>query len=190
MKIQKPGREKYDIIAVKNLYNTQRQEHTPRPVSQKQPLKPVSKPVVEPDPTPEMIEILEKKDLYLFGVVIMNDLTLALINDVGGENQGKQIWVKQKDIIGDYTIEKILPEAIIVSYEKKQYKVPLFDKREKNEKHTPKKIVAKNKKSVSAKLPVVLSTKKEDLKEKKESEEYEWVILNTPFGERRIKRKK
>ncbi len=203
---QKPDREQYDTIAKKNLYNSQRKENVQKPKVKKE-VKPIIQTVAAPksDPKPvlEEIGILEKNDLNLFGVIIMENLKTALINNVGKEKTTKQVWVKSKDRIGEYTIEKILSEMLIVSYAGKQYKVPLFEKKENGKKGKKGKSVVKNKKPVKnkklvkKKTPVILSTKKDttkiqkiEYKEKSSSEEDEWIMVDTPFGKRRMKKRK
>jgi len=197
VEIQKQKTEQYDAIATKNLYNEHRKENIPPPVIIKEAVPLPIVPVEKPDPIPEQIDILEKKDLTLYGVMIMKDYRVAFVNDVSGENEGKQIRVKQKDIIGDYTIERILPRTIIVSYQNKRYKVPLFEKKEENENPAGKMPVSKAWAPVTMKTPLIFSTKEDvnttkalESKEKSADEESEWIILDTPFGEKRIRRKK
>ncbi len=201
------AKDQYDMIAAKNMYNSARKEHILKSEPEKRHQDPVTPAKKEEKPkqaiAPEQVEILNKKDLILYGVILMADYRFAFVNDLDKGDKGAQIKVKETDRIGEYAIKKIFPEFIIVSYQGTSYRVPLF--KEKEGKSTQKKVAKNNgpapkefpeKKGASDASPRIFDTKAKNMLEPKRTasssndDEYEWVTLNTPFGKKRIKRKK
>ena len=185
----------YDAVVTQNLYHAQRIEHTPEmpkiesEAVQKEPQAPAMALPAEPRP----IETLKTNRLNLFGVMIWEDQKAALVNNLANE-EGGQVLVKEGEKIGEYTVRTILPDSLIVGYQSEIYKIPLFDQ-EKDGKDKPKRKTVKQRVThEKPETPTILSTKEMPDGDKKlengDNDEYEWVILNTPFGEKRIRRKK
>ncbi len=209
VKLPERNRDKYGAIASKNLYNSQRKEHLPkvevnRPAANPafHPEKKEKEPENKLPEEPEALEVLERADLILYGVVLMKGYRIALVNDLDEKNKGKQISVHEKDKLGGYTIEKILPADLIVTYNDKFYRVPLF-KDEQSEEDTEKvtkpkdsKVSGIDKAEGAGSRSKILSTATSAEQENaagvtaNKKEEYEWVIMNTPFGKKRVRRKK
>lgn len=205
MSVKIPEKERgiYDVISEKNLFNDQRREHIPKEVAPEKILAVLPEPerIKEPDTIdkPETVKILEKKDLILYGVILMENYKIAFVNDLENEKASDQIRVKEKDRVAEYTIEKIFPASIIVSYQDTPYRVPLFKEKPRKSASSPKIVSKEIEKAENENLirtPMILDTKKPIVQspvsevEPDKDDGYEWVILSTPFGEKRIRQKK
>ncbi len=194
--------EDYNIIALDNLFHEKRIEHTPESAAPPELPDPAAIPVAEPepDPVPEEVEVLERKDLNVFGVMILDSLKYAFVNDLDGEDGKKQVRVTEKDEVGPYIIEKILPEHVIVAFQDTHYRVPVFEKKDGNKPPaaSEEKSAGRPEKPATAKKTpsvVIASDKDEtqqpgDKKVTDSDDQDEWIILDTPFGKKRIKKQK
>lgn len=197
----RPDLKSYEPVSQKNLFNENRRERDPVSLTDAEKVKPalpkpVPKPAPEPVPRPKPIseiQILDKKELEVFGVVIGDNLKYALVRDPDDSNEKKQIRVMEKTSIGRFTVEKILPELIVVSDKETSYKVPVFEKKEPDENGSSKKTARNLMPVVPSEKANIISTndsQTENPNKKIEKEEDEWVILDTPFGKKRIKKRK
>ncbi|WP_321491606.1 hypothetical protein [uncultured Desulfobacter sp.] len=200
-------REKYETITARNLYNTKRKEHLPVVTIEKPAVKvPTATEKKETDKEkeipdqPEKLDALKEESLVLYGVIIMKDYKIALVNDPDPENKGRQIRVNEKDKIGKYTIEKIFPTDIIVSLKDHLYRVPLFKENEAPDEDSARDPfrkagpAAKDQKQKDAVAsPRIINTNRSDdqgvvSKATVDKDDgYEWVIKDTPFGKKRIR---
>ena len=200
MNIEPKPAADYDAVVNQNLYHSQRVEHTPElPKTEPDPVqKQIQVPVKEVPAEPKPIETLKTNRLNLFGVMIWANEKVALVNNLINEEEGGQVLVKEGERVGEYTVRTILPDSLIVGYQSEVYQIPLFDQ-EKDGKDRPKKKPSNTRvksgvTNLKPEAPTILTTKDmpggDKALENGDNDEYEWVILNTPFGQKRIKRKK
>jgi len=155
------------------------------------------------------------KDVLLYGVVLAGEYTKALITNVGDKKETARpvAWVGVGDDIGDgFIVAEIQEESVIFEKDNTRYETPLYDEKKdrrqaarkstsKPQKQTqPTIVTADSEKKVSPqKAEVQRSESKSVVKttpdEKKKNssvtqveENEEYVIIDTPFG--KIKRRK
>ncbi len=163
----------YKVIADRNLFSPDRIELIPE------------EPEKEKEPEPEVKRLrVSGKTITLYGVVITDDYTSALINNpVQGEDEGRYKWIKQGDNIGDLSVTAIRKESILLAESGKKYEILLYDKKKPGRSNIAKK-------ETRPTIVISGSEKKQpvskNVSSKKEDDEFE--IVNTPFG--KVKRKK
>lgn len=194
-KTKKEDRKSYDTIVTENVFHKRRMEYTPIPPPAVKPVKAIKKPIEKIDIVPKELELLGKNDLNVFGVIIAGNLKYALINNMAQDSEKTQIRVRENEIAGRYTIKKIFPDSIIVKLDNKDYLVPVFEKKETAGPDGKKKLT-ENRKTIVEKVPAVVvadrdqENKEPETKPKNKDDGYEWVTFDTPFGKKRIRRKK
>lgn len=188
----------YDSVVRDNLFSHHRKE-----VSEPEEKK--SEPVVESEPVPEpVIEIIpeveelkvENKEVAIYGVMIMDEFTGALVNNFAEENPvKKQKWVKKGEEIGDLKLEDVKKDRAIFSKisegKKEKYAVLLFTKKKQDE-----ELVTKKKETSKAK-PKVFTTAQEKKSNTKAANsgsdvatDDEYETIQTPFGSFKRKKRK
>lgn len=170
-----PSESKFNSVAEKNLFSADRKAVAPEEQ--------------EAEPVLEEVKISGKK-VVLFGVIILDDYKIALINNpekLSGDKINR--WVKEGDRIGNLEITHIDPEDISLNDGINNYKVSLYD---------PDKSKKKESKYNQSEQPNVISAgdgaKKEIQKPSKQAakinqpEDAQYEYIDTPFG--KVKRKK
>lgn len=175
------SKKKYRTIAEKNLFSMERAEEKP--------VETVVEAVVKADDFR-----IEGKKIELYGVVITEEKSLALISDPDIKNRARPTrWVKSGDRIGQFKVDAISKEDIIFSEGSEKFKVVLWDQ-QKNRVRSAAPIQEKPAVAASQRSPTkrskpdTLSVESAKEPKKATASDDEYVIIQTPFGD--VKRKK
>jgi len=141
--------------------------------------------------------------ITLFGVILLDDVKKALINDPESKRgEKKSRWIEEGNKVGNLKVKKILHDYVVFTDGSTKYKVLLYDpekvkkagrgsKRKKSVSAEPKVIsageVKKAKKQTSPGTSKKAKSKKKDKVTISEDGQYE--IIETPLGKIKRKRK-
>jgi hypothetical protein len=174
-----PPESTYGIVADKNLFSSNRSESIPVELEQ------------------GALKISEKM-IFLYGVVLTGDSNKALISNpesgpAAEKSRAKDKWVKVGDTMGDFSVDEIRKDRIILTQGASKHEILLYDKNKPARKIiVPEKSAAPAVASTgpAAAATVTKSDKeppKSGVAEGKSVVEGEYRIINTPFGP--VKRK-
>jgi hypothetical protein len=174
-----PPESTYGIVADKNLFSSNRSESIPVELKQ------------------GALKISEKM-IFLYGVVLTGDSNKALISNpesgpAAEKSRAKDKWVKVGDTMGDFSVDEIRKDRIILTQGASKHEILLYDKNKPARKIiVPEKSAAPAVASTgpAAAATVTKSDKeppKSGVAEGKSVVEGEYRIINTPFGP--VKRK-
>jgi hypothetical protein len=177
------------IIKTKNIFSSSRKqviEVMIQPKKKPEPVK-VKIPKSAKKNELELAEKLGSETITLYGVMILENIKYAFVSNPDKDGAKKQVRRSEHDMIGEYSLDRILPKKILVSSKGKRFEVPLFKKKE-SEKYPEK---GKNKKVKTA--PRILSTANDKSFKKievKSMDNNDYIIVNTPFGKIKKRKKK
>ncbi len=195
-----PPESTYNILVEKNLFSPDRKENfpspKPEPVAKPEPTK-NSEPKPEPEPEIKRSFKISDTEILLYGVFISNDTRTALINNpLRSEKSHRYIWVSEGDFIAvddsesdDVKISSINNYSIMLSDGSDRYEIIIYNKekapsvKEKDKSQNPvvvRTLPEKNKRVVPA----------QKMEENKEDEEDEFLIIKTPMGDVKRRKKK
>ncbi len=142
-------------------------------------LKPVKK------SEPQAVEKLGPEKITLYGVILLENTKYAFVSNPDKEGVKKQVRRSEHDMIGEYSLDEILPGKILVSTRGKRFEVPIYKKK------APEQHRKEEKKNKVKTAPRILSTSNDKSSEKtevKSMDNKDYIIVKTPFG--KIKRRK
>ena len=179
--------EDESIVEEKNIFSSSRKQI---PKVAIQPLK-KPKPVKEKNLNsakknePKVVEQLEPETITLYGVILLEDTKYAFVSNPDKNSVKKQVRRSEHDMIGEYSLDGVLPDKILVSARGKIFEVPLFKK--KAPEQSPKK-GKKNKTKTALRVLSTSNDKSSKETEVKSTDNKDYIIVNSPFG--KIKRRK
>lgn len=167
----------YQSIIGKNLFSPKRAETVIE----------ASAPEVVVDDKPLRID---GKKIELYGVVLTDDRKMALVSDPDVANRKRASrWVKLGDQLGQFVVETIAPEDIVLSDGSDRFKIVLWD--QQREKQSPVPPPSNDKPTVivtETQTPSSQSSAPSRTEAPNAAEDDDIEIIQTPFGD--IKRKK
>ena len=169
----------YEKIIAGNLFSNSRSEYIPDSDAG------TDMPVLE--------NRIQGKRIVLYGIVSQNDKKTALIsNPELGRDKSKYAWVKEGEKIGEVRIVSIGKGDIILEDRSQKYKILLNDSEKDKSKGDSLKNIDRDKNS---RIIVTESENVESIsaspaeKKKKETPEDGMEIINTPFGDMKVRKK-
>lgn len=185
----------YEAVVKNNLFSPERKEIIAPPVPDV-----VAEPVVEAPPVveiiPEVEELkIEDRNVMIYGVMIMDSFTGALVNNFVDEKSGKrQKWVKKGEMIGDLKLEDVKKDRAIFSKNEngvlEKYAVLLYTENKKNDKPAG---VEKDRNEPQPKILTTGQDKKSNNNESQAADSVaddQYEIIKTPFGNFKRKKRK
>jgi hypothetical protein len=165
-----PSESAFEVIPAKNLFSPEREEYIPEEENAPETEKVAATPAK-----------VSGKKIDLYGVLMRGDLRKALINNPDPKvNDRPNIWVKEGDVLGQFRIDSIQKERLILVDGNTRYEILLYDEKKDvprqaslpAENSVPQVIRTQPGGSVTGKRPKV------DVKDSEPGYE----MVKTPFG--------
>ncbi len=131
----------FRTIEDQNLFSRDRKLHVPAAPQEQKEADQSLMPTAQTKPEETIIRI-NGRPILLYGVVMAgNDKRALITNPFSGNQNRREIWIKPKQIIEDYRVHDIRPNAILLRKENKLYEISLFDKQKTRPTRSPRTVV-------------------------------------------------